>query len=100
MWKAIAKGFDIFQASIRWIPHNGVNILFWKDCWFSDIPLISQVYGPHIQNFEYITVFYFLSTGGNALDLIAYQLPKDILDQILAMPISFSSSRDDTLSWK
>ncbi|GLT95486.1 hypothetical protein SLE2022_131660 [Rubroshorea leprosula] len=100
MWKAITKGFDIFQAGIRWIPHNGVNILFWKDCWFSDTPLVSQVYGPHIQDFDYITVFEFLLAGVDAPDLIAYQLPKDILDQILAVPISFSSNRDDTLSWK
>ncbi|GKV28437.1 hypothetical protein SLEP1_g37496 [Rubroshorea leprosula] len=99
-WKAITKGFDLFSSGLKWVPHTGANISFWTDCWATEIPLASMVYGPHPLDYKSITVSDFFTAGGQAPDLISYSLPDEISNKLKATPRSIVSEREDSFAWK
>ncbi|GLU24163.1 hypothetical protein SLE2022_401190 [Rubroshorea leprosula] len=99
-WKAITKGFDLFSSGLKWVPHTGANISFWTDCWATEIPLASMVYGPHPLDFKSITVSDVFTAGGQAPDLISYSLPGEISNKLKAIPRSIVSEREDSFAWK
>ncbi|GLT26288.1 hypothetical protein SLA2020_013690 [Shorea laevis] len=57
-------------------------------------------FGPHLANYDQISVVDFFAGGSQALELIAYHLSAEILLQIQAIPHSLFSSRPDSISWK
>ncbi|GLT28325.1 hypothetical protein SLA2020_032670 [Shorea laevis] len=100
IWKAITKGYDLFSLGLKWVPHTRTNISFWTDCWVTETPLASIVYGPHYPNFKAITVSDFFSAGNHASDLISYSLPENILNRLKAIPLSIFNSKEDSFAWK
>ncbi|GLT73561.1 hypothetical protein SLA2020_454110 [Shorea laevis] len=100
VWKAITKGYDLFNLGLKWVPHTGTKISFWTDCWGTETPLASIVYGPHYPEFKSTTVSDFFNAGDQASDLISYSLPDDISNRLKAIPLSIFNSREDSFAWK
>ncbi|GLT87036.1 hypothetical protein SLE2022_051390 [Rubroshorea leprosula] len=100
IWKAITKGYDLFSLGLKWVPHTRTNISFWTDCWVTETPLASIVYGPHYPDFKAITVSDFFSVGNHAPDLISYSLPDNIFNRLKAIPLSIFNSKEDSFAWK
>lgn len=56
LWNGILKGRNLAKAKAKWKLGNGENILFWKDNWLIQGPLINN---PNYDNWAntYIRMF-------------------------------------------
>ncbi|GLT63476.1 hypothetical protein SLA2020_360390 [Shorea laevis] len=98
--KDIAKGRDIIDKGINWIPRDGSRIYFWQDRWLLKDPLCSLFHGPFRPHDLNTTLKDILHPNGRwNLDNVAYPLPQDIIQRIAATPIQKHSSEEDSFIW-
>ncbi|GLT32300.1 hypothetical protein SLA2020_069760 [Shorea laevis] len=84
----IAKGNHILVKGVKWIPHSGDKILFWTDFWVGNRPLTDLLFGPFTpdslnQKIKDVC----LPSGQWKWEEIAYPLPFDLKQQIMAIPM-------------
>ncbi|GLT46230.1 hypothetical protein SLA2020_200010 [Shorea laevis] len=86
--KDISKGKDIVKKGISWVLRDGSKVNFWQDRWILKASLCSIFYGPFRPHDLDITVkdLLFPDSKWN-FDAVAYPLPQDITQNILAIAL-------------
>ncbi|GKV53249.1 hypothetical protein SLEP1_g59784, partial [Rubroshorea leprosula] len=95
--KDISKGKDIVEKGISWVPRDGSKINFWQDRWILKESLCSVFYGPFRPHDLDITVKDLLFPDGKwNFDAVAYPLPQDIIQKIVAIAFQRHSAEQDS----
>ncbi|GKU96985.1 hypothetical protein SLEP1_g10165 [Rubroshorea leprosula] len=98
--KDISKGKDIVEKGISWVPRDGSKINFWQDRWILKESLCSVFYGPFRPHDLDITVKDLLFPDGKwNFDAVAYPLPQDIIQKIVAIAFQRHSAEQDSFRW-
>ncbi|GKV17362.1 hypothetical protein SLEP1_g27876 [Rubroshorea leprosula] len=98
--KDISKGKDIVEKGNSWVPRDGSKINFWQDKWILKESLCSVFYGPFKPHDLDITVKDLLFPDGKwNFDAVAYPLPQDIIQKIVAIAFQRHSAEQDSFRW-
>ncbi|GKV19211.1 hypothetical protein SLEP1_g29500 [Rubroshorea leprosula] len=98
--KDISKGKDIVEKGISWVPRDGSKINFWQDRWILKESLCSVFYGPFRPHDLDINVKDLLFPDGKwNFDAVAYPLPQDIIQKIVAIAFQRHSAEQDSFRW-
>ncbi|GKU87915.1 hypothetical protein SLEP1_g2242 [Rubroshorea leprosula] len=96
----IAKGNHILMKGVKWIPRSGDKVLFWTDIWVGNRPLTDLLFGPFtLDSLNQKVKDVFLPFGQWKWEKIAYSLPFELKQQIMAIPMQTVALGQDGYSW-
>ena len=99
-WIAIKKGFPIFAKGVCWSVGKNSSLKFWMDNWVKGNSLRNMVEGPLTPREENLTIGEIFQDGEWNWDIISFELPRQIKDDICAIPMQLYGEKKDALMWK
>ena len=95
------RGEDTFKKGIKWIPGFESSLDFWNDNWTSFSSLRSTIQGPLSREAASLKIKDVVDfTGRWDWSSIQMLFPDEVLRDIMATPIPFSTRIEDKLAWK
>ena len=100
VWNAIKAGFPVFEKGVCWIAGTNSKLLFWKNNWLKGCSVRDMIEGPLTQSESELTVANVFQEGRWCWEKISFELPKDVLERVLSVPMQLFGEKEDTLIWK
>ena len=98
-WSAIQKGELIFKKGSKWIVGRDSCLSLCYDKWLDKGELRSLIEGPLSRGEEHIQLKNVVSFSGWDWQGCTFNLPKQLLLEVKATPISFSAQNLDQITW-
>lgn len=98
MWSAIRKGELVFKKWSKWIVGRDSCLSLWYDKWLDKGELRRLIEGPLNREEEHILLKDVVSFSGWDLQGCTFNLPKQLLLEVKATPISFTTQNLDQIT--
>ncbi|GLT38078.1 hypothetical protein SLA2020_123480 [Shorea laevis] len=100
-WRSILTCREVLQLGLQWSVGSGNTIKFWIDVWVGDRPLSETALReiPPVQLDAPVSQALNVGSGWN-VSFLRQLLPENMVEQILAIPISYSGGQEDSVFWK
>ena len=92
-WKKLMSIREIFKKGLRWIIGSGTQVLFWKDNWCSQTPLLEHTIGD-VQNINIRVAELILHEQIWNVQKLKELVPVHIVNLITSIPILDSGTLD------
>jgi len=97
--RGINKDFNIFNKGLKMSILNGRKTSFWFDNWLPNGALCNRIQGPLPLHVLSTSVHDILRSDRYRSDLISFNLPNDILNEIIATPYISNNNLVDIPIW-
>ena len=100
VWNAIKAGFPVFEKGVCWIASTNSKLLFWRSNWLKGSSVRELIEGPLTQSEFELTIATVFQEGRWCWEKLSFELPKEILEKILTVPMQMFGEKEDILIWK
>lgn len=100
IWTAVKAGFCVFEKGTCWNVGTNSNLKFWESKWVKGRMVRELIEGPLTRHETDLTNTNMFQFERWCWEKISFELPSEILEKILAIPMQLLGEREDTLAWK
>ena len=100
VWTAIKVGFPVFEKGVCWNARTNSKLQFWGSKWMKVGSVRELIEGPLTQSKTELTVANVFQEGRWCWEKLSFDLPKEVLEKILAVPMQMYGEKEDSFIWK